>query len=291
MRAARALDEVGLLEQGDDALEIGERQALGLGDRLERDRLPGGLAAQLDEQAHSVLRLRREDHGLNPTNAVGDPRGPMGAPQASTGVSGTPEIWKDARVRADEGVVREGPVPPPPMARHRTLCIVAASVACSLVPAATASACAGARSRPSPASLERAVRATVCLINEARGDHGLGALRPPARWRGRRRAQPRHGSPRLLRARLAHGLDAQGAHRSRRLLRRRVVVGDGRDDRVGQRRARDAVVDRALVAAARPGTARSSSTAATSDLGVGIALGAPGHGDGATFTGDFGARG
>ena len=27
------------------------------------------------------------------------------------------------------------------------------------------------------------------------------------------------------------------------------------------------------------------------DLGVGIALGAPGHGDGATFTGDFGARG
>jgi uncharacterized protein YkwD len=27
------------------------------------------------------------------------------------------------------------------------------------------------------------------------------------------------------------------------------------------------------------------------DVGVGVALGAPGHGDGATFTGDFGARG
>jgi uncharacterized protein YkwD len=27
------------------------------------------------------------------------------------------------------------------------------------------------------------------------------------------------------------------------------------------------------------------------DLGVGIALGAPGRGDGATFTGDFGSRG
>src|SRR6187399_1489515 len=50
------------------------------------------------------------------------------------------------------------------MARHRTLCIVAATVACALVPAA-------------PASLERAVRATVCLINEARSENGLGPLR------------------------------------------------------------------------------------------------------------------
>ena len=63
------------------------------------------------------------------------------------------------------------------MARHRTLCIVAATVACALVPAAAASACAGSRSRPSPASIDRAVGATVCLINEARSDHGLGALR------------------------------------------------------------------------------------------------------------------
>ena len=63
------------------------------------------------------------------------------------------------------------------MARHRTLCIVAATVACSLMLAATASACAGSRSRPSPASLDRAIGATVCLINRARADHGLGALR------------------------------------------------------------------------------------------------------------------
>ena len=40
-----------------------------------RPGVPGALAAELDEQAHAVLRLRREDHGLNPTNAVGDPRG------------------------------------------------------------------------------------------------------------------------------------------------------------------------------------------------------------------------
>ena len=66
VRAARGLDEAGLLQQGDDPLEVGERQGLGLGDRLERhrSRTPGGvvLATQLDEEPHAVLRLGREDH-------------------------------------------------------------------------------------------------------------------------------------------------------------------------------------------------------------------------------------
>src|SRR3954468_4549955 len=62
--AAGALDEGGLLQERHDALEVGERQALGLGDRLQRDgRAVLVVAAELDEQAHSVLRLRREDHG------------------------------------------------------------------------------------------------------------------------------------------------------------------------------------------------------------------------------------
>jgi hypothetical protein len=63
VRAAGALDEGGLLQQRHDALQVGERQALGLGDRLQRDgRAVLVMAAELDEQAHSVLRLRREDH-------------------------------------------------------------------------------------------------------------------------------------------------------------------------------------------------------------------------------------
>src|SRR4029079_19593658 len=37
VRAAGALDEGGLLEERDDALQVGERQSLGLGDRLQRD--------------------------------------------------------------------------------------------------------------------------------------------------------------------------------------------------------------------------------------------------------------
>src|SRR4051794_5646212 len=64
VRAAGALDEGGLLQERDDALQVGERQPLGLGDRLQRDRRAVlVVAAELDEQAHSVLRLRREDHG------------------------------------------------------------------------------------------------------------------------------------------------------------------------------------------------------------------------------------
>ena len=189
VRAAGALDEGGLLEQRDDALEVGERQALGLGDRLERDRLPGALPAELDEQAHSVLRLRREDHDAQSYQR--GRRSPEGR-RAPQGVSCVAQIWKDARVRADEGVVREGPVPPP-MARHRTLCIVAATVACSLVPAATASACAGSRSRPSPASLERADSRDRVPDQPGARQNGLGALRTTGALARPRRPQPRHG--------------------------------------------------------------------------------------------------
>src|SRR5829696_9079976 len=72
VRAARGLDEAGLLQQRGDALEVGQRKVLRVGHRLERDGLVGALQAQLDEQPDAVLRLRREDHrGRKPTNAVG----------------------------------------------------------------------------------------------------------------------------------------------------------------------------------------------------------------------------
>src|ERR1700750_2496802 len=63
------------------------------------------------------------------------------------------------------------------MTRPRMLCIVAASVACALGPTPTAvAACSGAGSRPTQATIDRAVGATVCLINQARSEHGLGSL-------------------------------------------------------------------------------------------------------------------
>src|SRR3954469_3602799 len=62
VRAAGALDEGGLAQKRDDPLEVREGQALGLGDRLQRDGALTVMTAELDEQAYPVLRLRREDH-------------------------------------------------------------------------------------------------------------------------------------------------------------------------------------------------------------------------------------
>lgn len=177
------------------------------------------------------------------------------------------------------------------MARHRTLCIVAASVVCSLMPAAAASACAGSRSRPSSASLDRAVRATVCLINEARAEHGLGALRSTGA---------------LAKAATAH---------SRDMVRNDFFAHDSptgstpkeRIDRAGYFAGASSWAMGETIAWGSGGRATPSSIVRSwltspghrailldgryKDLGVGIALGAPGRGDGATFTGDFGARG
>jgi hypothetical protein len=71
VRAAGGLDETGFLEQGRDALEVGKREVLGVGHRLQRDRRVTPLQPELDQQPDPVLRLRGEDHPGNPTNAVG----------------------------------------------------------------------------------------------------------------------------------------------------------------------------------------------------------------------------
>jgi uncharacterized protein YkwD len=182
-------------------------------------------------------------------------------------------------------------VSPPTMARHRTLCIVAATVACSLVPAATASACAGSRSRPSPASLDRAVRATVCLINEARAEHGLVALRSTGALAKAATAHSRdmvrhdffaHDSPtgstpqeRIERAGYFDGASSWAMGET-------IAWGSGS-------RATPSSIVRSWLGS--PGHRAILLDGRYKDLGVGIALGAPGRGGGATFTGDFGARG
>jgi uncharacterized protein YkwD len=56
-------------------------------------------------------------------------------------------------------------------------------------------------------------------------------------------------------------------------------VGAGRDDRLGRSWLRS------------PGHRAILLDGRYHDLGIGIAVGAPGQGAGATFTGDFGARG
>src|SRR3954471_24358949 len=62
VRAARGLDEALALQQRGDPLEVGEREVLRRGDRLQRDRTVAPVHAEPDQQAHAVLGLRREDH-------------------------------------------------------------------------------------------------------------------------------------------------------------------------------------------------------------------------------------
>ena len=177
------------------------------------------------------------------------------------------------------------------MARHRTLCIVAASVVCWLVPAATASACAGARSRPSPASLDRAIRATVCVINQARGAHGLGALRASGSLA---RAATAHSRDMVLHGFFAHD-SPTGSTPKERIDRAGYFAGAG-SWALGETIAwgsGDLATPASIVRSwlLSPGHRAILLDGRYHDLGVGIALGAPGQGAGATFTGDFGARG
>jgi uncharacterized protein YkwD len=177
------------------------------------------------------------------------------------------------------------------MARHRTLCIVAASVACSLVSAATASACAGAGGRPSTASLDRAIRATACLINQARADHGLGALRTSVSLA---RAATAHSRDMVLHDFFAHDsptgstpkqrIDRTGyfAGASSWALGETIAWGSGG-------RATPAAIVRSWLRS--PGHRAILLDGRYDDLGVGVAVGAPGQDGGAMFTGDFGARG
>jgi uncharacterized protein YkwD len=176
------------------------------------------------------------------------------------------------------------------LARHRTLCIVAAAVACLLVPA-TASACAGARSRPSQATLKRVVRATVCVINQARGDHRLGALRSTGSLE---RAATAHS-----RDMVSHDFFAHESPTGSTLKQRidRTGYFDGAASwAVGETIARGSGGLAAPASIVRswlrsPGHRAILLDGSFRDLGVGIALGAPGAGTGVTFTGDFGARG
>ena len=56
-RAAPRVDQAGLAQARDEVLEVGQRQAVVLGDLGQRDRLLAGAPRQLDHHAHAVLGL------------------------------------------------------------------------------------------------------------------------------------------------------------------------------------------------------------------------------------------
>ena len=90
-----ARDELRRAQLGDDALEVGEREVLALGDDVQRGRTVTGAPPQLDHQADAVLGFRREDHAPNPTNGVGFSGGIQGLTILSVSVVTFPAVSKD----------------------------------------------------------------------------------------------------------------------------------------------------------------------------------------------------
>ena len=71
MRAAAALDQPGAAQPRDEVLEVGEREALVLGDLGQRHRLVAAAPREVDHHAHAVLGSGGEHHRRKPTLAVG----------------------------------------------------------------------------------------------------------------------------------------------------------------------------------------------------------------------------
>jgi uncharacterized protein YkwD len=177
------------------------------------------------------------------------------------------------------------------MSRQHVLCTVAICAACLLVPVASASACAGAGTAPREATLARAQSATLCLINSARVQRGLSRLGAAAALARAASAHSRemavrdffsHNSPggltpaqRIDRAGYLHGV-------SRWKVGETIAWGTGSS-------ASPASIVRSWLQS--PPHRAILLNGRYDDVGIGIAVGAPQGGGGATFTGDFGARG
>jgi uncharacterized protein YkwD len=174
----------------------------------------------------------------------------------------------------------------------RTVSIAAATAALMLGLAVPAVACTGSRARPTHATLSRARHATLCLINRARAQHGLGKLRRAALLDRAAAAHSRdmvrrdffsHNSPggSTPSQRIDHTGYLNGAHSW--AIGETIAWGTGR-------LATPASIVRGWLHS--PEHRAILLDGRFHDLGIGVAVGAPSEGGrGATFTGDFGARG
>jgi uncharacterized protein YkwD len=177
------------------------------------------------------------------------------------------------------------------MARQRLPLTLAACAACLLGPAAVASACDDASTPPTRATVARARSATLCAINEARAKRGLprletaGSLTEAASSHSRSMVANdffSHESPSgtTPKARIAAAGYLDGA--SSWAIGETIAWGSGA-------MASPSSIVRSWLRS--PGHRAILLDGRYDEVGIGIALGAPNGGSGATFTGDFGKRG
>jgi uncharacterized protein YkwD len=177
------------------------------------------------------------------------------------------------------------------MARQRLPLTLAACAACLCGPVAVASACDDASSPPTRATLDSARSATLCLINEARAKRGLSRL---------------DAAPSLVRAASAHSRnmatndffshDSPGGSTPKQRIASAGYFEGASSWAIGETIAWGSGGSAAPSSIVRswlrsPGHRAILLDERYNDVGIGIALGAPDRGGGATFTGDFGARG
>jgi uncharacterized protein YkwD len=182
-------------------------------------------------------------------------------------------------------------LPPTKMARHRPPCFVAVLVVCLLGPAATAvAACPGGGSLPTHTTVDRAVDATLCLVNRARAEHGLAALRSAGALE---RAAAAHSRDMVRRDFFSH--ESPGGSTPQQRIDRTGYLNGARSWAIGETiawgtggYATPSSIVRGWLNS--PGHRAILLDGRYRDVGIGVAIGAPSGSGGATFTGDFGAR-
>jgi uncharacterized protein YkwD len=177
------------------------------------------------------------------------------------------------------------------MARQRLPLTLAVCLACLLGPVALASACDNAATPPTRATLATARSATVCLINAARAKHGLGRLGSASSLA---RAASAHSRDMATRDFFSH--DSPGGATPEDRIEGAGYLAGATSWAIGETIAWGSgglASPQSIVRSwlRSPGHRAILLDGRYDDVGIGIALGAPDGGNGATFTGDFGKRG
>ncbi|MEA2409307.1 MAG: hypothetical protein QOE69_3426 [Thermoleophilaceae bacterium] len=171
---------------------------------------------------------------------------------------------------------------------------VAALVALMLVAVPTASAargCAAAKASVSKTSNRALVRATLCVLNGERGRHHL---RPLKLSRQLSKAARGHSRAMARRNFFSHTSPSGASFVDR--IRRTGYLAQARSWTVGENIAYGSgarSTPRAIATAWMNSSGHRANILSSSfrSIGIGIALGTPGRGGGATYTTDFGRRG
>ena len=175
-------------------------------------------------------------------------------------------------------------------ARLVPLAAVVASLTAAAPAGAQVSACSSAATPPSQANVAQVERAVLCLLNRERTSRGLARLRSDGKLA---RAADAHSHDMVQRAYFDHTSPGGSTMLSR--IRATGWFSGGRGYSVGENLAWGAG-DQAGPASIvelwmhSPGHRANILNASFRKIGVGVAIGAPGEGDGATYTTDFGVK-